>query len=166
MPGTTLPSGPAASDIEHLASHIDDPLERLRYLRTATSAPRKRFPRHSLYHLLSLVVLVIPMRSDATVHIRWNKPPKPPIVAQIQPEMPNVWIVELAKDYEVYSNGLRIETRLAVANQATSYRLESWKQSAESGPLRPQPAGIVYHTTESDQLPFEADQTHELKRVG
>jgi hypothetical protein len=106
------------------------------------------------------------MRSDATVHIRWNTPAKPPVVAQLQPEMPNVWIVELAKDYEVYSNGLRVETRLAVANQPRSYRLETWQQSAESGPLRSQPAGIVYHTTESDQLPFEAGQTHELKRVG
>ena len=45
----------------------------------------------------------------------------------------------------------------------------AWKAGqpgAEPGPQRSQPAGIVYHTTESDQLPFEADQARELKRVG
>ena len=32
--------------------------------------------------------------------------------------------------------------------------------------LRTQPAGILFHTTESDQAPFEATQQHNLHRIG
>jgi len=171
MHGTTLPSGPTASKIEKLASDIDDPFERLRYLRTATSVPAAgraaaAAPRKSLYGLLCLIAAIIPMRSDARFHPHRQRTVKAAARNVVQTEMPNIWLVEVAKDFEVYSNGLRIETRMAVANRPRSYRLESRTGGAEAGPQRSQPAGIVYHTTESDQLPFEADQTRGLKRVG
>ena len=94
---------------------------------------------------------------------------------------PTSWRIEWSRDYEVYSNGLRIENQLAVANEPRwPYQLlergEDWvRQGDQSQPdagkrssvlLRTQPAGIVFHTTESDQAPFEATQQHNLHRIG
>jgi hypothetical protein len=166
MRGTTLPNGLTAEKIEKLASGIDDPLERLRYLRAANAVPVKRARRTRLYGWLSLLVIVIPMRSDATVQHHRQRGVTASIRRTVPPEVPNVWMIEPAKDHEIYSNGLRVETRFAVANEARLYRLEARVRSSEGGPQRSQPAGIVYHTTESDQLPFEADQTRALQRVG
>jgi hypothetical protein len=165
MPGTHAPLPLAAAEIERQASGIKDPLQRLRYLRTATAKRQKQNARQRPYGWLVLAIVIIPMGSDATVHPHRLLAPKPAALRESAPGMPNVWMVEFARDYEVYSNGLRIENRLAVANHPRLYRLES-RTPGESGPQRSQPAGIVYHTTESDQVPFEADQTKALKRVG
>ena len=80
-------------------------------------------------------------------------------------EVPNVWPVEQNKDYDLYSNGLRIENRLEISNQPRSYTLIE-RATGALGPRRFQPAGIVYHTTESDQAPFESDHKARLQRIG
>jgi len=45
-----------------------------------------------------------------------------------------------------------------------------WYGRGEVNPGRPewrsQPAGIVFHTTESDLAPFEPGQTRQLKHIG
>lgn len=166
MPGTTLTNGLTAARVERLAAGIKDPLERLRYLRTANAVPERRAHRTKLYGWLFLVVLVLPMTSDATVHPRRNKVGKASISSETGSGRPNVWAVELARDFEIYSNGLRVETRFAVANHPRSYRLEGRANPPEFGLQRSLPAGVVYHTTESDQLPFAADQARALQRVG
>jgi hypothetical protein len=59
-------------------------------------------------------------------------------------------LVEHSETSEVYSNGLRIDTSATVAN-------------------RPRPngtAGIVFHSTESELAPFEAEHNDDLKRIG
>jgi hypothetical protein len=80
----------------------------------------------------------------------------------------DVWQVDKTKDFETYSNGLRIDNRHVAANE---HRLlyPVFKRSAiiPSQPeWRTQPAGIVFHTTESDQASFEQDQTRKMKRIG
>src|SRR5262249_53702875 len=72
---------------------------------------------------------------------------------------------EQTKGYDLYSNGLRIENELAVSNKPRSYRPVS-RDTESFGPLRTQPAGIVFHTTESDQAPFDPTQSHALMRIG
>jgi hypothetical protein len=109
--------------------------------------------------------MMLACKSDAIVRtptlpvIRFTSPAHP--VSAV----PNIWPVEVTSDYDLYSNGLRIDNRLSVCNEVRSYRLIA-RESGAVGPLRSQPAGIVFHTSESSQLPFESEQRNFLKRVG
>jgi hypothetical protein len=89
-----------------------------------------------------------------------------PYPAAVTPEMAaTVWPVEQTSQYDLYSNGLRIENRLAISSQPRSYSLIGL-ESGTPGPRRSEPAGIVFHMTESYQAPFEPDQKSALKRIG
>jgi hypothetical protein len=87
-------------------------------------------------------------------------PPALPAVAGLAPAA--VWMVEQGKDFEQYSNGLRIETGLTVAGEPRRYRT-----FAESGQLLPEvqdrPVGILFHTSESDVWPLEAAFNENLR---
>ena len=82
----------------------------------------------------------------------------------VEPAVADVWTVEADGDSETYSNGLRIDNHfLAKA------RPRSWLAFPVNGgePVRrDQPAGVVFHSTESQQLPFESEENSDLKRVG
>jgi len=110
--------------------------------------------------------MVIPLSSDALARNARILAPPAATAALPPSDIPHVWPVEQNRDYDLYSNGLRVENDLAVANQPRSYRLIPIRESLESGPLRDQPAGIVFHTTESDQAPFAEDQSRTLQRIG
>jgi hypothetical protein len=79
--------------------------------------------------------------------------------------VPEVWLVEQTKEYELYSNGLRIETRHAVAAEKRPYPVFD-RQSLELLEWRSGPAGIVYHSTESNLAPFEPGQNGRLRSIG
>jgi hypothetical protein len=115
---------------------------------------------------LGLAVAVLPLRSDvARRPVRtWTQPIEPAHGGAVA-GAPNVWPVEHTTEYDLYSNGLRIENRLQVAGEPRSYSLIHL-DSLKPGPHRTQPAGIVFHTTESDQAPFESQQQPALKRIG
>lgn len=157
------------TDIERQAETIADPVERLRYVRMATGTAQtaSRWTRRRMLGLGVAAGLGLAMRSDARrgagrILRAAAAPavPRPPADA-----IPNVWPVEQNAQYDLYSNGLRIENGLTVANEARSYRL-LFRETVELGPWRSQPAGIVFHTTESDQAPFVAGQKPALKRIG
>ena len=152
------------SEIERRAQSLSDPIARLRYLRQATVDPPKR-PRAEagLRGVLS--------RRHSDVEIGRARSPfcgpgrsAAPAVRPA-PAVPNIWPVEHTSEYDLYSNGLRIENRLEISNEPRSYRLIA-RESGVPGPLRTQPAGIVFHTSESDQAPFEREQKRNLKRIG
>ncbi len=162
---------PRAARIAQAAQSIDDPVLRLRFLRTAVRPSRLalRLRRRSTWTGL-LLALPIPFlvgdvgRKLQPVEIA---PLPPPSLPGDSPEPVPVWLVEHTTDSEVYSNGLRIDTRFTVSNRARAYT--AFPRSAlsrHSGVRRNEPAGIVYHTTESCQAPFEAQQTPVLKRLG
>ena len=68
---------------------------------------------------------------------------------------------------ESFSNGLRIDTRFETANHPRSYlAFPAGNRGDTGGVRRTQPAGIVFHTTESHQAPFEASQNTALKQIG
>ena len=171
-----LPGFRTAAWIERKAQNISDPIERLKYLRQATAgrAP-SRFGWAPVrlgwepIAALCLVAVLLSMRSDAHFR-RQAEIPRRVSSTRAQAELPNVWRIEETKDFEVYSNGLRIENQLAVANKPRSYQLVSTSlglgKGMEWGPRRSQPAGIVFHTTESDQAPFERTRQHDLHRIG
>jgi len=157
--------------LERKAARIQDPVERLRYLRRHSRTRPWRLRKLPLVSAgLLLVCLLIPgFRALST------KPRDPSRVAEIPPVpadsvdiFTNVWLVEQKGETEVYSNGLRIDDHYAVSNQKRVsypvYRLGAI--DAEQPELRTDPAGIVYHTTESDQVDFQADQNTRLKYVG
>jgi hypothetical protein len=106
--------------------------------------------------------------SRARAHV---PPPSSPPAAAPQgtlavrpPAADAVWLVESRGGMEVYSNGLRIDARLAVANHARAY--VAFPISGGAPVRRAQPAGIVFHSTESRIAPFEAGHNEMLKRIG
>lgn len=121
-----------------------------------------------------MACLLIP-RFQAS-NTRASAPPpmtEPPVVvptapASVAANTGNVWLVDKTGQLETYSNGLRIDNRYAVSNQNRLF-YPVYKRGAidASQPeWHSEPAGIVYHTTESDQARFDPDQNRELKRIG
>lgn len=90
--------------------------------------------------------------------------PQPSAEPEVLTQRPNsIWLVEKGKDYELYSNGLRIDTSQRVKGTKRSYALID---EATGGllPLSSEPVGIVFHTTESDILSLEPENNASLLR--
>lgn len=131
---------------------------------------RPRSLKIPLMAVLSAVAVLIPRvqtGSDATerpfiANIDHGRPTTPP---ELKPAG-KIWRVELRKDQEVYSNGLRIENRFLTSNYPRTYRIYplNWQDGA-APEVRTEPAGIVFHTTESTQAPFESDHNFDLRRI-
>ena len=81
---------------------------------------------------------------------------------------PNVWLVDQTGDFETYSNGLRVDDRYVTPNDKRIFYpvYQRGAIDAREPEWHSEPAGIVYHTTESDQARFTADQNATLKRIG
>jgi hypothetical protein len=81
--------------------------------------------------------------------------------------VPAVWQVEQIGNAETYSNGLRIDNRYSVAGRPRSYLAFPADRPQDShGVQRSEPAGIVFHSSESQQAPFEAQQNRRLALIG
>ena len=113
-----------------------------------------------------LLLLLAPIHSNSGANSLGIRRPGAGPPAQTPDQIPNVWLVEKAPGQEAYSNGLRIETGLAVSGEPRSYRLYDLRRREDAGIDRSTPAGIVYHTTESQLAPFQADQNRTLKQIG
>ena len=150
--------------IERRAQSFGDPIERLRYLRCANSTGQ-RSSRRNWIACLALTMAVVSMRSDAINREPATRAIRVETAAQPVLETRNIWPVEQTGDHDLYSNGLRIENALQISNSPRSYHAIA-QGSGTLGPARTQPAGIVFHTTESHQTPFEPEQTSALKRIG
>jgi hypothetical protein len=80
---------------------------------------------------------------------------------------PAVWAVEETPTYVLYSNGLRVETSLAVRNTQRFYQVLDRARNMEPGEVWYSfPIGIVFHKSESPQAPFAAEQTAAIQRIG
>ena len=163
--------------VDRLAGKIGDPVLRLKFLKTMAppAGERERRRRRAILHTLlftslaaALLVSVFMVRAAARSAPAPAGPPsvtRHPALTPV-PSPAEVWLVEKSEDSETYSNGLRIENRGAVANHPRSY--EAFPAAGGRGPAvrRSEPAGIVFHTTQSRQAPFEARQNGVLKRLG
>jgi hypothetical protein len=96
------------------------------------------------------------------------QPPIEPLPESLPPDVlglvpGTIWLADRGPGWELYSNGLRIETTYAVAGQQREYRIHQ-----RDGKLQPEsyskPAGILFHTSESDLWPLEADFAQQLRR--
>jgi N-acetylmuramoyl-L-alanine amidase len=155
--------------LEWQCERISDPIERLRYLRQHSEPvwpwQRQRWKTTvwAVAMFMGLLVAGITISNLTRVEALTLRPE--PVSREA---FANVWMVDKAAQVETYSNGLRVETRNAISTRPRlSYRVYG---RGEVNPAKPewrsQPAGIVFHTTESDLAPFEAGQNRQLKRIG
>jgi hypothetical protein len=158
------------------AAQIDDPLERLAYLRgkmghrrvvPAGRPPWKRLTFGAVVIVaFSLAIPTPSVVSDVSKETSRTQFFREKGVARVPASFSSVWLVDEGNDFEVYSNGLRIDNSFSVANQKRFYQV--LRRSDDLAPLpewHSQPVGIVYHTTESSIAPFEADQNDTLKHL-
>jgi hypothetical protein len=167
--------------IERKAGQIIDPVERLRYLQRsarfgrprlhpAISWRKRRLPALGL--ALLLVCLLTPGYKASHVMPRFSLGLLAHVSAAGADVFPDVWLVDKNSDFETYSNGLRIDDHFtAPAQKRLFYPVyQRGGAIADIDPDQPEwrsePAGIVYHTTESDQARFTADENARLKRIG
>ena len=86
--------------------------------------------------------------------------PLSPLPAAITPSA--IWLVEKGRDWELYSNGLRIDTSVTVSAEPRRFKVFE-----EGVGLKPEvyvkPVGILFHTSESDIWPLEASFNESLR---
>jgi N-acetylmuramoyl-L-alanine amidase len=172
--------------VERRALRIQDPVQRLRYLQSSVGSltgqpvlhPLKSGPFRKLA-VLGLVLLfgclLIPKYKassggKASVARVAGAVPGGVSLPDVAPSgaIPNVWLVDQTRDFETYSNGLRVDNRYVKPNQKRIFYAVYQRGAIDAGQpeWRSEPVGIVYHTTESDQARFTADQNARLKRIG
>ena len=78
-----------------------------------------------------------------------------------QPE--KVWMVEEGEGFERYSNGARINNTYATENRPRRYLTFAPGGAEASSGVQAAPVGIVYHTSESDLLPFVEDNSGSIE---
>jgi hypothetical protein len=84
-----------------------------------------------------------------------------------------VWPVEKTPNFDLYSNGLRVENEFRTSGKPRS-TYPIFRPKVRDGdpdgeqPIawRSDPVGIVFHSTESHQVPFQASEIRDLKRIG
>lgn len=171
--------------VEQQAIRIPDPVERLRFLRRevrpqpdlvvpipAPARIRRPAPRRAGFLFAGLAGLVaivsLPIGTAETL----AKDPRPPVVGATQQgfvagQAPRVWLVDRSDSLEVYSNGLRIDLTFAVSNRPRRhFPIFSLDGNAVQQGEGSSPVGIVFHTTESNLVPFEEEENHQLQRLG
>ena len=156
------------------AGRISDPILRLRFLRSMAPAPETPLPwRPPRLRYLAAPLLLLLLLSCLLLRTASRAGERPVLpAAAVEPEPaggsspPEVWLVEQNGSSETFSNGLRIDNRFAISNHARSYIAFPADDPSSGGVARTQPAGIVFHTTESRQAPFEARENGVLKRIG
>lgn len=171
--------------LEWRARRFSDPAERLDFLRRRVGATgvskHRRLPIPAAYAMILLLVLAtgagiywwISPRHIATanansVSIVLPRIPSGPHIGRLPEPAGKVWLVQSTPQFDLYSNGLRIESQYATSTAPRRY--VAFKNTRGAGPgameWSTEPAGIVYHTTESHLAPFEEEQNQSLRRAG
>ena len=172
--------------VEKRAAVIDDEVARLRFVRRSVAAHeaaarrrvsflRRSFAGHhasrrrlylSLRVLFVALLLAVALVPQAPRQVPQRLAPHYPthrIVAEIP--APRVWLVERQGPVEIYSNGLRVDNEFLTSTRARAYRAFD-RLAGRFTAIETQPAGIVFHTTESRMAPFEPSQNSRLQRNG
>lgn len=75
-----------------------------------------------------------------------------------------VWLVERTSEFERYSNGCRILTKYETENHPRGYYTIPRGSETDGEVERHDIVGIVYHTSESDIVPFTPDNNDSIQR--
>lgn len=148
-----------ADGLSRRASGIADPIARLRYLRAATASERNP-AKFAVFVLLALSFLS-PGRTLKTAPPRDAAALPTLVVDKVVDNVVNtkVWLVEERGSTELYSNGLQIDIAPSVNYHRRAYVAFD---SNDRVTRLTQPSGIVFHSTESEALPFEPGQNRSL----
>ena len=169
--------------IERRADRIQDPVERLRFLRQEMAnscvkppSPARKWNLRGLRHagwlglfvVLTLITSPAPKGSaEMVARERGLLVPRADAAVDLPAATSHVWRVDRSETTEVYSNGLRIDLTYSVSNRPRAkfpvYALNGTYKPLKTGD---RPVGIVYHMSESNLAPFEEDETRKLKRLG
>jgi hypothetical protein len=84
----------------------------------------------------------------------------PDLPAAVQPAA--IWQVEKGDSFELYSNGLRIETAFQVAGEPRSFQVFLEGRGLGETVYRA-PVGLLFHTSESDVWPLDASFNENLR---
>jgi len=123
--------------------------------------PKPQASPQGLAQLTAHVDTLQPARTDID-----TTPPQP---AESMPEDPvglaptTIWLADRGPGWELYSNGLRIETTYTVAGEPRKYRIHD-RQRGIQPTWYSHPVGILFHTSESDLWPLEADYGQQLRQ--
>jgi hypothetical protein len=171
------------------AHKIDDPVERLRFLRHEMQAlereptpisgrltGRWKWAVGAGFALVAILAAARPTHGPQptrqnppaiapATEVSPNEAPKNQKLLALQPE--KVWRVDRSGALETYSNGLRVDLTFAESSKARN-PYPVFPLTGSATPLRYQstPAGIVYHTTESNLADFDETQNGRLKQLG
>jgi N-acetylmuramoyl-L-alanine amidase len=77
-----------------------------------------------------------------------------------------VWLAERGAGYEFYSNGARVLTEFETTGAKRSFyqfNLDSLAEGWDEAETLSRPVGILYHVSESDQLPFDGTYNSSLQ---
>jgi len=91
-----------------------------------------------------------------------------PVIAEALDPLPRavaparIWMADSGPGFELYSNGLRIDTTYAVEGEPRRYRVFGIGRGMGTE-IHDRPAGIVYHTSESDIWPLEESFNERLR---
>jgi hypothetical protein len=160
--------------LEWRAGRFSDPAKRLRFLRRKVAqagCPRKclryRYARYlRSLSAIAITFLVMLTNTHTTAVLPQIALREPAARAHIKS---HIWLVQTTPQFDLYSNGLRIEERYTTSTARRRYiafRSSYSSSIVEAAEWRSDPAGIVYHTTESHLAPFEEDQNRSLRRAG
>ncbi|MBZ5612087.1 MAG: N-acetylmuramoyl-L-alanine amidase [Acidobacteriia bacterium] len=159
--------------IEWRARRRTDPAERLQFLQSRLKRKRRRVrapvPAITLGLALAGAALLRPWsRSSEVPRVESPRLISTQISTKSAPAAPpHVWLVENAERYDLYSNGLRVENQYLASTAPRKYlAFARARLDQAAGAWRSEPAGIVFHTTESHIAPFEEDQNRTLRRAG
>lgn len=99
---------------------------------------------------------------------RHSAPEQSPAAEFIAPPAPqeltaNIWLVDKAEGWELYSNGLRIETAFETDGAPRRFAVFAANEM-EPVATETQPVGILMHTSESDLWPFEETFNANLRK--
>lgn len=164
------------SSIESQASQIEDPIMRLRFLKVCAlqspdPVPARQQTRPKSVPAVCFVLLLAGLLApgyQASNRENGVQALVPHFHSTSVDTFSKVWLVDKTNDFEAYSNGLRIDDRYAVTNETRVFYpvYRRGTVDPDQPEWRSEPAGIVYHTTESDQADFDPGQNGNLKRIG
>lgn len=156
--------------VEWRATCYRDPLERLRYLRRvqAMYSPPRWQTCVSACKGIALVacvlVLLLPLPTISNARLTEQVEAAVIEATPVDVTPSGIWLVQEAQDHELYSNGLRIDTTYAVSGDKRPYPVYD-RETLELVRWQSGPVGILFHTTESNQAPFDHDHSVRLQRL-
>jgi hypothetical protein len=163
------------SCLERIAARIDDPVRRLRFLKMVKPEIQNRPVRRSPSRVRLLMIPLLLAALACVFFVRAPAKARPPLsparlaepaVAPGPGQPSEVWEVENTAASETYSNGLWIDDRYAVPNHPRGYLAFPASPADAPAVRRSDPAGIVFHTTESSQAAFSPEDNGTLRRIG